>query len=170
MAVELVNSTAIANAVAKPKVMNSANISRGKQHQSIGYGALSSTASIASIVRLVRIRSSDRLSTLALFCTAITGAAANIGLYETADFGSGVANGVAGNASLFAAAQSLATALNGLNITYAAVPLTNMEKRIWELLGLAADPGRDYDIAVTLTAAATAAGTVALHMTSVSGE
>lgn len=166
MAVVALTSTAIANATAKPKVMNSANISRGKQHQSIGYCAVGAADSILSTYRLMRIRSSDRLASLSLFCTAITSAAANVGLYDTADNG----GAIVGGGAQFAAAQSLASALNGVSITYSVIPLSSMEKRIWEVLGLASDPGKDYDIVVTLTAAATAAGTVGIHMTAVSGE
>ena len=38
--------------------------------------------------------------------------------------------------------------------------LTNGEKRVWEALGLTADPHKEYDLALTLTAASDAAGTI----------
>lgn len=170
MAVVNVKSTAVTNADATPKVLSTPNIARGKLHQSIGVAAVANGDSIASTYRLCRVLSGDRISTLSLFCTAITAAAANIGLYETLDNGGLVANGVAGNAAIFAAAQSLAAALNGVVVTYSVTTLANMEKRVWELLGLSADPRKSYDLVLTLTAAATAAGTVGMHVTAVSNE
>lgn len=170
MAVVNVKSTAITNADATPKVLSTPNIARGKLHQSIGGAAVANGDSIASTYRLARVLSGDRIATLAIYCSAITSAAANIGLYETLDNGGLVANAVAGNAAIFAAAQSLAAALNGVNITYSVTTLANAEKRVWELLGLASDPGKSYDLVLTLTAAATAAGTLLMHVTATSNE
>lgn len=174
MAVVTVKSTAITNADAKPKAFSTPNIARGKLHQSIGVAAVANGDSIASQYRLARVLSGDRLATLSLFCSAITSAAANIGLMETNDNGGSyvVTATVTGtqSAAIFAAAQSLASALNGQNITYSVTTLANMEKRVWELLGFTSDPGRSFDLTVTLTAAATAAGTVGMHVTSVSNE
>lgn len=42
------------------------------------------------------------------------------------------------------------------------VALANWGKRVWELLGLATDPGCEYDIVGTLNVAATATASVAL--------
>lgn len=165
MAVVTVKSTAITNADATPKIFSTPNIARGKLHQSVGVCAVGSADSIASQYRIARVLSGDRLATLSLWCTAITSAAANIGLYETNANG-----GAAVSAALFAAAQTLASALSGVNMTFSATTLANAEKRIWELLGLATDPGKSYDLVLTLTAAATAAGTVMMHVTTVSGE
>jgi hypothetical protein len=89
-------------------------------------------------------------TSILLFCGAITSAAANIGLYT-------VNGGAVVNAALFAAAQSLAAAQNtGLELVHSVTTLANAEKRVWELLGLSADPGLEYDVTLTLTAAATA--------------
>jgi hypothetical protein len=174
MAVVNIKSTAVTNAEKVPKTLSTPNISRGKLHQSVGVVAVGAADSIASAYRLCRVLSGDRIATLALFCTAITSAAANIGLYETLDNGGlpPITPTLTGTqaASVLAAAQSLATALNGVNITYSVTTLANMEKRVWELLGLTADPGKSYDLVLTLTAAATAAGTLGAHVTTVSGE
>lgn len=173
MAVVNVKSTAVTNADASPKVMSTPNIARGKLHQSIGVTAVGAADSIASTYRIARVLSGDRIATLALFCTAITSAAANIGLYETLANGGLAAVSPtfgAGAAACFAAAQSLASALNGVNVTYSVTTLANMEKRVWELLGFTSDPGKSFDLVVTLTAAATAAGTLGIHITSTSNE
>lgn len=160
MAVVIVKSTAITNVDATPVVQNTPLRTRGRRNHSIGFAAVANGDSIASQYRLLRVRSSDRIATLSVFCTAITSAAGNIGLYD-------VNGGAVVSAALFAAAQTLAAALNGTNVTYSVTTLPNMEKRVWELLALAADPGKEYDVVVTLTAAATAAGTLALHMDTV---
>jgi len=47
--------------------------------------------------------------------------------------------------------------------------VANIEKRLWEALGLSADPKIWYDIVVTLTAAAGSAGTISLKTRYVDG-
>lgn len=159
MAVELVKSAGITAQDANESVNSFKQ--QGPVRSAVGIGALSSTASIASIVRLFRIQSNARISSLSLFCTAITSAAGDVGLYRTADDGGAVVD-----ADAFIAAQSIATASPGINVIGGnLLSPANREKRLWEALGLTADPNIYYDVAVTLTAAATAAGTVGLECT-----
>lgn len=170
MAVVTVKSTALTNADATPQVLNTPIIQRGRRNTSVGFAAVANGDSIASQYRLLRVRSSDRLASMTLFCTAITSAAANLGLYETTANGGAAAvtpTYGSGAAACFAAAQTLASALNALNVTYSVTTLAQMEKRVWELLGFTSDPGKDFDLVLTLTAAATAAGTVGMHVDSV---
>lgn len=139
--------------------MNSFN-QQGGVRSGVGIGAVTNTASIASIIRLVRIQSNARLTCLSLFCTAITSAAGDVGLYRTADDGGAVVD-----ADAFIAAQTLAAASPGINVIGGnLLSPANREKRLWEALGLSADPNTYYDIAVTLTAAATAAGTMGIEV------
>lgn len=161
MAVVTVKSTAIANLDSSPAVQNQPNLQRGTVRASIGYAPVANGDSIGSQYRLARIRSGDRLHGLTLFCTAITSAAANVGLYA-------VNGGAVVNAAIFAAAQSIASALpTGTNLLFSVTTLDLVEKRVWELLGLSSDPKVEYDVVLTLTAAATAAGKVALHVSTV---
>lgn len=125
--------------------------------------------SIGSTLRLVRVRSSDRISALRVYCDAITSAAADFGLYRTARDG-----GAAVDVDFFATAQSIATAiLTGTDITFEAnagpANVANIEQPLWQALGLTADPGVEYDITATLTAAATAAGTLSVRVHYVDG-
>lgn len=173
MAVVNVKSTAITNAEAKPKIMSTPNIARGKLHQSVSVLAVANGDSIGSQYRANRVLSGDRVSSISLYCGAITSAAANVGLYETLDNGAAAVVSptyTGGAGAMFAAAQSLATALNGVNVAFSVISLALGEKRIWELLGFTSDPGKSYDLVLTLTAASTAAGTVKVDTTSVSGE
>lgn len=113
--------------------------------------------SIGSVLRVVRLPSNFRLTALELSSDAITSAAADIGVYEIAANGGAVVD-----ADEFGSAVSLATAQDKTNVLCeaAAGDIDKAGKPLWERLGLSADSGRAYDVALTLTAAATAAGTV----------
>lgn len=159
MAVEHIKSTVVGNSDAAPAVINNAQIANGRQRFMRGVAAVDAAASIGSTYRLCRVKSNDIVSQLLLDCTAITTAAGDIGIYKTAKDGGAVVD-----ADLFASAQSLASALRGNDVTRGSgvITVANMEKPLWQLLGLSADPQIEYDIAITLTAAATASGAVAL--------
>lgn len=157
MAVVQVSSTPVANADAKPIVRNSAKVAEGEVLSSIGSVAVANGDSIGSVYRMVRIRSGCRVNSLSLICTAITSAAADVGLYRKAADGGAVVD-----ADFFTAAQSIATASQGIQVAHGnALAAGTAALRVWEALGLSADPGLEYDVALTLTAAATAAGSVA---------
>jgi hypothetical protein len=143
------------------------NLQSGILKESAGLVAVANGDSIASTLRICRIPSSARVSRVLLNCTAITSAAGDIGLYATAADGGAVLD-----ADLFASAQSLASALvNNTDVTYESGIITaaDYEKPAWQLLGLTADPGKQYDVVITLTAAATAAGTASLKVQYVDG-
>jgi hypothetical protein len=106
-------------------------------------------------------------------CDAITSAAADVGVYDIPAVNSGAVIDV----DFFASAQSIATAISHTDITHEADPADagagygqgDVEKPLWQALGLTADPGKYYDIVATLTAAATATGTLALKVQYVDG-
>lgn len=161
MAVEKVSATPVSNADATPRVLNSPLVENGVLKESVGEVAVDSAASIGSIYRFARVRSNCRISQLLASCSAITSAAADIGVYETADNG-----GAAVDADFFASAQSLATALAGTDVTNESGTYTGAKQQqpLWQALGKTEDPMRLYDIAMTLTAAATAAGTASMKV------
>lgn len=159
MAVEHIKSASITNSDATPAVINTAQLNGAAVRFHRGHAAVGSAASIGSTYRLARVKSNDIVAMLLLACTAITSAAGDIGIYKTAEDGGAVVD-----ADFFASAQSLATALTHTDVTFESGEQTIAEaqKPLWEALGLSADPQIEYDIAITLTAAATAAGTVML--------
>jgi|ERR1700749_1245317 len=158
MAVVTVSSTQVANADAKPVVKNSAKVAEGNVMSSVGGVAIANGDSSTSVYRVLRIRSGTRVNGLSLVCDAITGAAADIGLYQIAAKGGAVVS-----QQFFAAAQSLASAQSGLPVAHLNLQKAGqIAQRVWEVLGLSADPGLEYDVAFTLTAGATAAGNAAL--------
>lgn len=162
MAIVFTKTIAITNDDALPRQANVSVTDGGVVKESVGTMELSATDSIASILRFIRVRSSTRMTALRVYNDAITTAAGDIGLYRiAADGGAVVDVDFFGSAVAFTSAS-----LIGADVLYEAnagpADVANIEKRIWQQLGLTADPGVQYDIAVTLTTAATGAGTLSL--------
>ncbi len=172
MAVVNTKSTAVTNADAATQTNLSQKIAGGRLRESVGNVKFIGAESIGSTFRLARIRSSDRVSRVMLSCDAITTCAGDVGIYDIAANGGAVVD-----ADLFASAQALATALVNEDVTheaYAANPgfcfrIADVEKPLWQALGLSADPNKLYDIAVTLTAAAGSYGNMAMKVQYVDG-
>lgn len=165
MGVVAVKSSAITSLDTTPTMIRPGSwIHGGGLKSYAGYVPVADGDSIASVYRMFRVWSWMRPDSLILSCTALSAGAADIGLYKPA-----VEGGAVVDADFFASAQSLAAALVSTDVTYeAANAATNMglnqaEKRIWEVLGLTSDPNVEYDVALTLTAASGAAGSVVLR-------
>lgn len=177
MAVVAVNSTAVANANATPRVQNPVGLEGGTMVRAVnGLAVITSSDSIASIYRFGKIRSSDFVDTMQLVTTADAGTttAGDIGLYNTLTHSSG---GTVVDVDFWASAFSL----NGGAITRGAASaalsadqtfesgaagglITNAEKRVWEQLGLSSDPGLEYDVALTLTGACDGTATALMQV------
>jgi hypothetical protein len=167
MAVVTVKSGQITNRDALPRIAANAAVAKGDV---IGFSATTEVAngdSIASKYILASVPSSACGILLKLYCDAITSAAADVGIYRTTQDGGAVVD-----VDYFASAQSLAAAITtGTEIQHEAdatdagtgYGLADLEKPLWQCLGLTADPCVIYDIVATLTAAATAAGTLAVR-------
>ncbi len=153
-------SVPLTNADATPVRLNSASVDRARTLSARGVVSVANPQSIGSTFRMFRVRSGDMIHSILLDCTAITGAAADIGLYRTARDGGAVVD-----ADFFGSAVSLATALAASDVTRESgvVTVANMEKPLWSALGLAADPNVEYDVTLTLTAGATATGNICLR-------
>lgn len=166
MAVVTLKGTIVTNADgAAPQVLNQARAAQARLKESVDTIEVTNGDSIASTYRMGRIHSSWRVSSITVLCDAITSAAADVGLYDTA------ANaGAVVDVDFFASALSIATAnVIGLDATHEAAgagaqfgEIANVRKALWEVLGLTADPNKFYDITFTLTAAATASGTLSV--------
>lgn len=165
MAVVSLKSTAITNCDASPRTLNGGRIAGGEVCEHVGTVAAANGDSIGSIYRFARVRSSDRVSAVQLYCDAVTSGAMDVGIYQTAANGGAVVD-----ADFFASAQSIASAiLTGTEIQHESgvYGIEDIEKSLWEGLGLTSDPGLLYDVAGTLTAATTAAGDVSLKVRTV---
>lgn len=157
-------SAALAQRDGVPSQLNSnaapTKLATGRVKESIGVIAVANGDSIGSVLRFFSVHSSWRVGAVLASCTAITTGAADIGLYDLPTRNAGAVV----DADFFASAQDLSAALDGTNVLRESglVTVEKLEWPIWRLLGLAADPGLYYDVAATLTGAATAAGFVVL--------
>lgn len=164
MAVETVQSQLIIDREAGVKT--NPRVDNARMKRKYATVAVPDASSIGSTFRMFQLSSSDTVEALILSCSAITSAEGNVGLYRTNEDGGAVVD-----ADLFASAQSVASALTATNITHESGVYPHTEKGLplWEVVGLTADPFLKYDVVVTLTAAATAAGTLSLSCFYVDG-
>lgn len=163
MAVVTTKSAAITNRDAIPKVINSGRTVNGRLHRAAGLVPVANGDSIASKYIFCSVPSNAIVSDLKVTTADIgTTLAMDIGLYKnTADGGAVV------DADRFASALSLsggALAKSSAVHESTVYPYTDMEKPLWEALGLSADPGLIYDVVGTLTAASDATGTILVEV------
>lgn len=151
----------VTNLDATPKVMNPLNLMGGVLREQVGTVEIAAGDDNNSVYRVGRVHSSWRVSEIKRFNDAITsGSDFNVGLYETAEDG-----GDAVDDNLFADAVSLASASAvGVNDVFEALGVENVEKSVWEALGLASDPGLWYDVAYTGVAVGSGAGTLSAQI------
>lgn len=165
MAVVNLKGTAVTNA--DNKVLNNSRVFRTLLEEAVGTVELANGDSIGSTYRLCRLPSNARISRVLLSCDAITSGAGDVGVYKTYRDG-----GTVVDVDFFASAQSIATALVHSDVSHEADPAdagagwghADVEKPLWQALGLTADPYLEYDITLTLTAATTEAGTVSMKV------
>lgn len=113
--------------------------------------------SSGSIYRIGKINSNAMLFDCKIACEALTGTTSvDLGVYGT-DLGAVV------NKNIFMSAQTFASASRSID-GLSAVPVGSLNKRIWELLGLASDPQTQYDLAFTVNTAGGTAGNVTIKL------
>jgi hypothetical protein len=168
MAVVTLKSTAITNADATPVDLSAAYLTNGRVREAVGTVEITSGDSIGSTYRLARVWSGWRISELLeSHDDNGTTATADLGLYDIASAGGAVVD-----ADFFASAIVLnGGAVNAANITFESgvFNIDDIEKRIWEGLGLTEDPKKWYDLTLTLTAASDGTGTFSLQTRWVDG-
>lgn len=161
MAVVNTKSTLVTNADATPVVLNNPRVDGGYERVKTATAALANGDSATSTVRMFRVPSNAVMSDLRIYAPDIgTTTAADVGLYRTAADGAAVVD-----ADFFAAAFVLnAGAVNGVDILHQSgvFSIANSGKELWDALGLTTDPHVNYDVCLTLTGAADAAGTIKL--------
>ncbi len=158
MGVVNTKSTIITNADATPRVPVNPHLAGADVQSSVAKVNIAAADSNTSTYRLVRLKSSMRLQSIKLLFDAITGGTSfKVGLYDTLANG-----GVAVNSNLFANALDLSGgSTTGVEVLNQNNSIANMEKRVWELLGLSVDPFKDYDLVVTAVTIGTSGGNVA---------
>ena len=160
MAVVDVLSPLITNRDATPRTINPVVNDGARMRTKVATVEVTNGDSIGSTFRFFSIPSNARVQSLKVFCDAITSGATDIGLYQTTQYGGAVVD-----ANAYASAQTIATAnVLGIETAFEARNIDKVANRVWQDAGLTADPTREYDIVGTLTAAATATGTLTLMM------
>jgi len=167
MAVVTLKAASITNRDASPRVLSNAPLSAGSVRRFLGFVEAANGDSIGSKYILGQIPSNAYGEIMKLYCDAITSGAGDLGIYRTT-----VDGGAVVDVDFYASAQSIASAITtGTEIQHEAdatdsgvgYGLADLEKPLWQRLQLSADPKVVYDVVLTLTAATTAAGTVALR-------
>lgn len=162
-AVVAVKSTTITNLDAAQKTKAKVFANGAPLKEWIETNEVANGDSVGSTYRFFRVPSWARVSELIADADDIgTTTTGDIGLYRTAEDGGAVVD-----ADFFASALVLnagAIANSQVEHESAVVDLPNYGKRLWEQLGLTADPMVYYDVAVTLTGAADGAGTITLRL------
>jgi hypothetical protein len=152
MAAEHLKSAHITNATATPVVLTNAAVAGGRLLESCGTIAPAAAAEANSTYRVCRVPSNARISQVLISAADFTTAGAiNVGLYDTADNGGAVVD-----ADLFASAYPMQSGpYTNSDITHESGEYTvvEAEKPLWEVLGLSADPCKEYDVAATVSTA-----------------
>jgi hypothetical protein len=170
MAVVNIKSNLVTNADSTPVVLNSPYQSFSRPIVQTAVAAIGATDTAASVYRFVRIPSSALIQDIRLLneTSMTTGTSYKAGVIFTGADGGGTV--VTNSDTIFFSAISLVTTRLVWTSVYApsllagGVLAANASLRIWELLGLTADPIKLYDLAVTATTAATVGGNLAMQV------
>lgn len=151
MAVVTVKSAAITNRDATPVVLNNARITGAPVQRAAGIVAMTNGDSAASKFLIAQVPSNAIISSakLSVLAGGTTGAG-DLGVYQTTANGGAVVD-----ADFFASAVSVVAALTKSEVIgeSGVYNPADMEKPLWQALGLTADSARFYDIVLTLTTA-----------------
>lgn len=164
MATEDLKSAAITNRDAAPQTVNDRRLSGGDLKESVAT-IEAGAGDTSSKYRMIQIPSHARVSEIQLFSDDVgASGAVDIGLYDTTQNGGAVVD-----QDFFASAVDVNTAaLNGSIVTYEAGLSTNqiddIEKKLWQQLGLTEDPKKSYDIVLTPSTALATGGTLSLRV------
>lgn len=163
MAVVTTKSGAITNRDATPRVLNNGALTGGVCKGFCATVEVANGDSIASKYIFGEIPSNAYGIQVELWSDDIgTTTISDFGIYQTTANGSAVVD-----ADFFGSAVSLKDgAVAGTRIEHesAVYDPDDVEKPLWQALGLSSDPGISYDLVATLTAAADAAGTVSVKV------
>ena len=138
-------SAFITNATATPRVATNAVISHGILNEGVGVCTPAADQADDSIMRFVRVPSNARVSQITISAAdATTAGKVDCGVFQTEDYGGAVVD-----RDLFASAFDLSGGpYSNQDITFESgeYTLAESEKMLWQVLGLSADPNREYDI------------------------
>jgi hypothetical protein len=157
MALVNTKSTVITNADAG--VLSDRKLARARVLSSIGFVIKAASDSNNSVFRFARLPSNAIIRSITVNSdAAITGGTAfQLAGYDTPTANSGV---VIANLTSFGAALDLSTA----GIKTVLPGAADVEKTLWQLLGLATDPGKSVDIALLATTSGSTAANISMDI------
>jgi hypothetical protein len=166
MAVVTTKSGVITNRDATPPVLSNDFLAKSVVYHAAGVVTAANGDSIGSAYKFFSVPSNAYLISVILSNDAITSASATIDLYDTTVNGGAIVpttgtKAISDAISIATAATDKFVLGSGSSPGYTNA---NSEKRVWEILGLSSDPNKVYDVVMTLTAAATAGGSIALNV------
>lgn len=162
MATVSVSSTQVTNFDAVPRVKTAASVHKGAMQVSCATAEAGAANDIGSRYKMCIIPSNARVVQVLLSCDDLGSVGlADIGIYQTTENGGAVVD-----ADHFASAQALTSALKNSDVTFESgvYGVEDIEKPLWQALGLSADSKRDYSVELTLTEANESAGTITLQV------
>jgi len=164
MAVVNTKSTNITNSDATPVTKLSSAIDAGNLKFKIATLAVAAADDDTSVFRFVRVPSNAVIIKMDLFNDAITsGTDYDFGIYQTAANGGTVVNADAWGKAVDLSGARVAP-LDIVHEGGSDSPIENCYKRVWELAGLTADSGREYDICATANTVGSGAGDITLKV------
>lgn len=181
MAIVNTLSTTVANYNAQPRVLTSGYLAGSADTICTAVVAAVSTDSIASTYRLGFIPSGVLIEDIKLMNDATTAGVWQLGVYNNTQQGSSTvtagvvtvaaagavpvtnANLIFGTGISTATANTVWKSIYAPTILAATITASNAGLRIWELLGLDADPFIEFHLVLTATTAPTANGKIAVQ-------
>lgn len=156
-----VKATAVANldraASGLPILLNPRQLTSGAKRSRVGYCAAGAGDGDNSTYRFARIGSAVLLTSIKLVYSAAAGfTALDLGLWDTAANG-----GLVVSQHLFCTGLDVHLAGGPTEERFTNLAADTTEQQVWQLLGLAADPGREYDVVGTATTRGAAAAKLA---------
>jgi len=144
-------SQAVTNETATPMVHNNPSRGEGNLKEKLALITPAADDTANSIGRFYRIPSNARLSSMKITAAdATTGGTIDIGLYDI-DGGAVVDVDFFQDAFDLTGGAFVESELVGNGTAGTPIAIANREKMIWEMLGLTSDPGKEYDVAYTIT-------------------
>jgi hypothetical protein len=145
-------------------VLSNASFAHSSEVETVGTLEIGVADLATSTYRFGSIPSNAKITEILLYTDVLdSGAgtfAVDIGLYETTVNGSAVVD-----ADFFASAVlGLVTAINGTKVAFEALDIAKAEQAIWQILALASDPNKRYDVVATATGDSDTAGTMTLKI------
>lgn len=161
MAVENHKSSTVTRLDSNPRKPAHNRLLGARARQAIATVAVAAADDDGTTLRMTRLPSSAMVSSIMLASDALgTSAAYDVGIYETAENG-----GAAVDDDVFASAVALSSAVTPTEVRFEAGNIADVEKPLWELLGLTEDPNKEYDLVLTGDTAGDAAGDVTVVVT-----